>query len=373
MKICIDARSANMYSGTGIGTYTENLVKNIIATDKNNKYTLFWCGENYETLKNRNSKIILTGEKNNSFWLKSYIPNLINNSNYDIFHITQNGIDLPDIYGDIKIVTTVHDLIPYTMPETVGKKYKKKFLSQMPFILDKSDAIITVSQYSKNDIIKYFDIDPNKIFVTYLATDIIFKPIDIRYCKNYIRGKYNITNDFILYLGGFSQRKNVAGLINAYAKVKDSLENIKLVIIGVPREEHNTLSKIISKHKLENDVVFTGFVPSNELPYFYNAALTFVYPSFYEGFGLPPLECMSCGTPVITSNVTSIPEIVKGCAITINPSDIDDLAAAIFEVLTDNDLYNMLILNGLNRSKKFSWEATAKNTIDVYNQVGFNT
>lgn len=369
MKICIDARGANMYSGTGIGTYTDNLVRNILSIDKTNEYMLFWCGENYESLKDKNSKIILTGEKNNSFWLKSYIPTLVNNSDVNIFHVTQNGIDMPDICNKTKIVTTIHDLIPYTLPETVGKGYKKKFLSQMPFILDRSDAIITVSHYSKKDILKYFDLDPEKIFVTHLATDKIFRPMNISFCKTFIKEKYNINDDFILYLGGFSERKNVAGVIKAYAKVKKDLQNTKLTIIGSPREEYKVLNDLITKYKLENDVIFTGFVPLNELPIFYNAALTFVYPSFYEGFGLPPLECMSCGTPVITSNTTSIPEIVKGCAITINPSDIDDLAAAIFEVLTDSDLYNMLTLNGLNRAKQFSWKSTAENTIEVYKNI----
>ena len=373
IKICIDARGINLYSGTGIGTYTKNVLNNLLSIDYVNNYSLLWCNGNYEQVKKKNTKIIVTGDKNSSYWSKIYIPEILNNSDFDIFHIPQNGIDMPEIKTATKIVTTIHDLIPYTMPETVGKGYKDKFLSQMPNIIKKSDAIITVSEFSKMDILKYFDYDPSKIFVTHLATNKIFKPMNINYCKAIVKERCGIVDDFILYLGGFSDRKNIKGLIKAYAAAKkDFIKYTKLLIIGNPREQQDSISSLISQLHIENDVVFAGFVKEDELPIFYNAAIAFVYPSFYEGFGLPPLEAMSCGTPVITSNLTSIPEIVGDAAMLINPHNINGLRDSLIKLLSEPKIYDVLVNKGLKRASEFSWLKTAKETLNVYETISMN-
>lgn len=213
-------------------------------------------------------------------------------------------------------------MIPYVLPETVGKGYLKKFLRQMPNIINLADGIITVSNHSKNDILKFFPIDKEKIFVTPLAADDKYKPLEKDKCRYNIKTKYNINNPFILYIGGFSPRKNVSSLIAAFSKIHKNLDrNYDLIIVGSNKDDLDVLKNLSMDLNIKDNVKFTGFVEEEMLPVFYNACDIFIYPSLYEGFGLPPLESMSCGTPVITSNTSSIPEVVGDGGILINPFD----------------------------------------------------
>lgn len=372
VHICIDVRGAKLYAGTGIGTYTMRLMENIMSIDKSNFYSFFWPNEGYDIfLGNKNINITLFGERNKKFWDEYYMPKILSKISPDVFHLPQNGLGLPyNKYS--KYVVTVHDLIPYTMPETCGKSYMEKFTKEMPSILDKSDIIITVSQYSKMDIIKYFQIPDEKIKVIYLAADGMFRRHDKEKAWDFLNKKYSYSTDFILYIGGFSPRKNVDGLMEAFKSVyKDLPGRYDLMILGSSKDEHYELKKKANTLGIGERVVFTGYIPYEHLPWFYNCAELFVYPSFYEGFGLPPLEAMTCGTPVITSNVTSIPEIVGDGAITIDPYDLNKLAYSIYDVLTDIELKNQLSIKGMKRAYQFSWKKTALETIKVYEEVCF--
>ena len=177
MKLAFDARGINLYKGTGIGTYTENLLKNLLLIDKSNEYNLYWCGENYATFKKNNVKVQLVSKKYHRFFEEYYFPTNITKNSIDLFHIPQNGVGLYEGLNCLKVVT-IHDLIPYIMPETVGKGYLLKFLKEMPKIIASADAIITVSNCSKKDILKFFPVDPNKIFVTPLSANENFKPLN---------------------------------------------------------------------------------------------------------------------------------------------------------------------------------------------------
>ncbi|MDF2505631.1 glycosyltransferase family 1 protein [Clostridium sp.] len=369
MRIAFDARGINWYKGTGIGTYTENVLKNLISVDSLNKYVLYWSGENYEKFKTNNTTIRMASKRYHRFFQEYFFPRDIKKDNIDIYHISQNGIGLSQNLNCLKIVT-IHDLIPYIMPETVGNGYLLKFLRDMPRIIDESNAIITVSEYSKKDILRFFPINPDKIFVTPLAADSMYKPLDKDQCKKYLSNKYNIKSPYILYLGGFSSRKNVSGLIKAYEKVSNEIkEDIKLVICGSKKDDVENLMKIKLHSKVEENIIFTGFIPNEDLPIFYNSCEVFVYPSLYEGFGLPPLEAMNCGAPVITSNTTSIPEVVADSAILIDPINTDMLADELYKVLTNEVIRKNLSNKGLKRSLEFSWLKTAKNTLKVYENV----
>ena len=230
--------------------------------------------------------------------------------------------------------------------------------------------IITVSAYSKMDIIKYFNVPEEKIKVIHLAAESMFRCLNKDIAWDYLKKKYNYSTDYILYIGGFSPRKNVEGLMEAFKLVyKDLPGRYDLMLLGSSKDEHYELKKKAQSLGIGERVVFTGYVPYNHLPWFYNCAEVFVYPSFYEGFGLPPLEAMTCGTPVITSNVTSIPEIVGDAAITINPYNLDELSNSIYNVLTDMELKNLLIQKGFRRAYQFSWKKTAQETIKVYEEV----
>lgn len=366
MKIAIDCRGINWYHGTGIGTYTDNLVKNIINSDTVNQYRLFWSGKSYLDFERHNCTCVMTSSKHHKFFQESYFPSNIEKENIDLYHAPQNGIGL-SCNVNCKKVVTLHDLIPYTMPETVGKGYLLKFLKEIPHIVEMADGIITVSEFSKGDILKFFPMDPNKIKVTPLAASHIFRPLDKNKCFQFIKNKYHIEENFLLYLGGFSDRKNVHGIIEAFSRSKSHFnEDIKLVILGSYKDSSQKLIKLVESLQMSKHIIFAGFIPEEELPYFYNAAQAFVYPSFYEGFGLPPLEAMSCNTPVITSNTTSIPEVVKDCGLLINPYNMIELQNAMESMVNDKLLQEKLREKGLSRSKAFSWQNTAQKTIEAY-------
>lgn len=369
MRIAIDARGINFYNGTGIGTYTENVLKNLINIDKINNYHIFWSGSNYESIKRENCKIVMTSKKHQRFFEDHYFPTNLSNEQIDIYHMPQNGIGFSQEVSCKKIIT-LHDLIPYVMPETVGKGYLLKFLKEMPIIIEGSDGIITVSEFSKRDILKFFPIDEKKIFVTPLAADKKYTPLDKGFCKNFLKVEYNLEDPFILYLGGFSERKNVASAIIAFSKIyKDLDKKYNLVIVGGYKDSSQRLLKLTDELNISSHVIFTGFVPEEHLPIFYNCCDTFIYPSFYEGFGLPPLEAMNCGAPVIASNLTSIPEVVGDGGILINPYDISEISSAMGNLLSSEKLKSELSYKGLKRAKEFSWQNTAQNTLKVYESV----
>lgn len=369
MQIAIDCRGINWYHGTGIGTYTDNLVKNLLSLDQNNHYKLFWSGTNYEDFKNNNSNCIITSSRHSRFFQDYYFPRNLQRDNTDLYHVPQNGIGISDNIRCTKVVT-IHDLIPYTMPETVGKGYLLKFLREMPRIIEMATGIITVSEFSKRDILKFFPMNPDKIFVTPLATKEIFKPLDKDASFTFIKNKYNINKNFLLYLGGFSSRKNVHGLIEAFSKAYKNLNtDMDLVILGSYNDSSQKLVKLVGNLNMDDHIKFLGFIPEIELPLFYSAATVFVYPSTYEGFGLPPLEAMSCGTPVITSNITSIPEVVKDSGMLIDPYTNSDLENAIEILVNRRELQAALSIKGLTRSNEFSWQKTAKLTLDAYETI----
>lgn len=369
MKVAIDARGINWYRGTGIGTYTDKVLKYLLNMDKKNYYHLYWSGDNYENFQLENSKIVMTSKKHHRFFEQTYFPENLKNNNIDIFHVPQNGIGMNENIA-CKKIATIHDLIPYIMPETVGKGYLLKFLKEVPKVMLECDALITVSEWSKQDILKFFPIDKDKIFVTPLAADDIYKPMDKMKCREILSEVYNINNPFILYIGGFSTRKNVKLLITAFSKIYKQLDkDYNLVIVGAAKDQGKYLSEFTNNLELASKIKFTGFAPEGHLPILYNGCDVFVYPSLYEGFGLPPLEAMNCGTPVITSNLTSIPEVVKDAGILINPYDEAELMEALKKVLGDEKLREFYSRKGLEEAKNFSWEKTAIQTLEVYKKV----
>jgi hypothetical protein len=370
MLISIDSRGATWYAGTGIGTYTRQIVKYLLELDTKNDYFLFWSGKGYEHFKKYNNvRVSLSSRKHHRFWEQYYIPDIIKTKGVDIYHVPQNGIGLPENKNSI-YVATIHDLIPYIMPETVGKGYLSKFISQMPKIMSSLDMIITVSEWSKKDIMRIFNIPDEKIKVTYLAADDMFVPMDKHIAHDFIRQKYEIDKDFILYLGGFSPRKNVKSILVAFSMIYKNLsKDYKVVIIGSSKDDHQFLNKLAQNLNIGDRVHFTGYVPYEDLPFFYNGADLFVYPSLYEGFGLPALEAICCGTPTITSNVSSIPEVVGDGALLINPFDTEELAKAMEQVLEDNEIKLDLINKGFTRASNFSWQKTASETLKAYESL----
>lgn len=370
MKIAIDARGANLYSGTGIGTYTNNLINNMIDISPSDNFMLFCSGTLNENFNKNNTEIIFSSGRHGSFYEKYYFPNKIKNSKIDLYHIPQNGIGM-NYDADIPTVVTIHDLIPYIMPETVGKGYLERFLRDMPNIIYNSAGILTVSQYSKKDILKFFSFYPQeKIYVTPLAANSKFKPLDKIQCQNYVNKTYNINTPYVLYIGGFSSRKNALGLINAFKNCYKSLnEPYTLLLGGSLKDEGEKLFNYVKDNNLSDKIVFCGYLQEDILPILYSGCEAFVYPSLYEGFGLPPLEAMSCRAPVITSNLTSIPEVTRDSSILINPYNENDLENALIKLLNNKLLQKELSEKGYNNSLNFTWKKTAEKTLSAYKSI----
>jgi glycosyltransferase involved in cell wall biosynthesis len=339
--------------------------------DKLNQYLLFLPDENISDLhpgENMDIKMISEDRKDN-FWEEIDIPNILNNTGIDIYLVPQNGIGLPND-KPCPFVITLHDVIPYKMPETVGPQYLKIYTEQIPRIIENCDAIITVSNYSKEDIAEAFNFPKEKIFVTHLAAEDIYYPRNKFECKEFIKKHYGIEDNFILYVGGFSPRKNIKGLIEAFSRINPKLKDkYKLVILGKKGRSYYDYRDLVHALNLKDDVIFTGYVPVEELPIFYNAAYVFCYPSFYEGFGLPPIEAMACGTPTIASQLTSIPEILDKAALYIDPYSIEDLSEKLLNILLDEKLHYNMYFRSLKQSNLYSWKKTAIETIEIMQKI----
>ena len=264
-----------------------------------------------------------------------------------------------------KSIITCYDLIPWAYENNHSSFWKNNIEG-----LGKADKIITISEFSKSEIIKYVDYPDDKIEIVYPAVDhdIYYKTRD----KNILK-RLNISDSckIILYVGSEEPRQNVDMLINAFSELKKQLPEVKLIKIGNPHL-HGAREKIlelIKKLNLQKDIIFMDYVPEEELPKWYNAADLVVYPCSYAGFGMPPLEAMACGTPVITSNTTSLPEVVGKEGIMVDPHKIPDLSSNMYDVLTDENLAKNMSIKGLKRSKMFNWEESAKKTVEIYEKM----
>jgi len=351
---------------TGIGWYCYNLIKNMIKLDRSNEYILIHREKNDNYLyKICKEELIPYPKIPVKKTIGNYIqlPLKLRKLNLDIVHEMSQ---IPPFLIDFECgkLVTIHDLSAILYPETFDRLTVIFHRYILPQTLKKTDIVITDSYNSKKDIVKLLDFPEEKVEVVYLGVDEIFKPIEVS--ENFLK-KYNIVGPYILYVGTLEPRKNVPTLLKAFYKLKKKY-NIphNLVIIGKIGWKYQEIFRILKELKLQKYVILTGYVPRVDLPKFYSSADIFVYPSIYEGFGLPPLEAMACGCPVVTTNVSSLPEVVGDAGIMVSPYDVEMLATAIYNVLTDDSLRKTLSIKGLNRAKKFSWKKTAEKTLEIY-------
>jgi glycosyltransferase involved in cell wall biosynthesis len=271
----------------------------------------------------------------------------------DIIHLPTPTAPFWNKPKDSKLIVTVHDLTPYKYPEfhTLRRKIYYKFIVR--HLLEQADIIITDSNSTMKDLKLCFGIKSSKVRVIPLAAD-------LNHTSEKVPAKYGIKEDYILYVGTVEPRKNLIRLIKAYNELRPKE---KLVIVGCSGWNN----KEIYKQKNEN-VIFTDYVPSEDLNKFYSNAKIFVYPSLYEGFGIPILEAMKCKVPVITSNTSSMPEVAGDAALLIDPTSVNEIKNAMSKLLKDKKLRDSLVKKGIKQAAKFSWDKTAKETIKVYNE-----
>jgi glycosyltransferase involved in cell wall biosynthesis len=374
MKIILDI-SPLLLESVGIRSYTINLVRNILKLNEGTEFLLFpfltektkkhFKGLNYKSfvIKEQYRKwlfAILSSLEGGTLISKRYL------SHWDLFW-TPGTFLLPI---RCKIVGTVHDLTTILYPEfhkrTVIRHHDKIFY----YLKKKASLVIAVSENTKIDVMKYLNIPEKKIRVIYHGVGDDFRKIeDGEYLKDRLDGM-GIDYPYILYLGTLEPRKNVERLIEAFVQLKTGKQiNEKLVISGIKGWGYQSIFDKVASLGIEKEIIFTGFVPNEFLPFLYNGASAFVYPSLYEGFGLPLVEAMACGVPVVTSNISSLPEVAGDAAILINPYSVDELADGIWRILSDEELRHQCIKKGIERAKSFTWERCAKNTLDAFNEV----
>jgi glycosyltransferase involved in cell wall biosynthesis len=293
-----------------------------------------------------------------------YIQIVKNNVKQDnIKHITSQ--ELAFLLNSVKLennIVTCYDLIPWVYNNERSWIWKENMKG-----LKKADNIITISEFSKDEIVKYLKYPEDRIEIVYPGVDhsVYYKKRD----REILR-KHNIQDNekIVLYVGSETPRQNVPVLIEAFSMLKKIIPNIKLIKIGESQSygARRKILNLIMKLDLVEDIIFPGYVPEEELPLWYNASDILVYPCDYAGFGLPPLEAMACGTPVITSNTSSLPEVVGNGGIMVDPHDVEAMALHMHNVLTQDDLNKKLVEHGLKRSKLFTWDKAAKETQKIY-------
>jgi len=281
----------------------------------------------------------------------------------DVVHLPNQHFARYALFLKNPFIVTVHDLARCCFGFTRETIIEKILIKLDIRCIKRASYIIAVSQHTKNDLIKYLKIPDNRISVIYNGVDhSIFKPYTIKL----------LDKPYILYVGSERPRKNLGRLFEAFAKLKGEFPELKLVKVGLwgrsEKYRRDAMRKLDSLG-ITQDVIFVDYTSELDLAHYYSSAALLAYPSLYEGFGLPPLEAMACGCPVITSNASSLPEVVGKAGIMVNPYDTDSLAQAMRQVLTDDKLRDDMVRKGLEQAKRFSWGKTARQTLEVYEKV----
>lgn len=365
MKIAIDAR---MLTYSGIGRYIQNLIINLSKIDKENKYNILISNNN--TVPASGENFSYSNPKRNipvySLKEQFFLPFDIMNTEADIIHYPSFNVP---ILNFMPFVATIHDIYYYLHPEACPSKAAYLYARFMIKVAARfSKKIITVSQYSRNEIIKHLNVKTEKVVAIHNGVSEIYKPVSDPIRFKEVMDKYNIKDAYIFYAGIHQPRKNLINLIRAYSMLRNK-KSFQLVLGGKIDPKRGEIYNIVNELGLNERVLFLGDVPEGDLPVLYSMASLFAFPSLYEGFGLSPLEAMACGAPVVTSDVTSLPEIVGDAAIMVDPKDINLLAYNIERVLSSNGLQAELRERGFKRAKLFNWQNTAKETLKIYYEV----
>lgn len=366
MRIGIDARMV-YYTQAGISQYTQRLIRALAEIDQDNEYLVIQNWRDREPLSlNHNFKrvsfISPAHHRLEQWFLRFELPLL----DLDVLHSPDF---IPPFRRNCKSVITVHDLAFLLYPQFLTED-SAHYYGQIDQAVLHTDHIIAVSQNTKEDIIRLLGVPEDKITVIYEAASPIYRPVEDKKELRRVREKYHIAGDFILFVSTIEPRKNLPTLLRAFRQLLDDYKpEVQLVIAGRRGWLFEDVFSLVDELKLSEDVLFLGRVPVEDLPPLYTAARLFAYPSTYEGFGLPPLEAMACGTPVVVSNVSSLPEVVGDAALMVAPDDIPGLTVALWRGLTDEAQRAELIAKGFRRAKCFSWEKTARQTLAVYQRL----
>jgi glycosyltransferase involved in cell wall biosynthesis len=368
VRIAIDVRK---YNDFGIGTYIRNLVHHLGRIDGTTEYVLLCRPQDHGRVEvpGPNFRAVVEPAIPYSIGEQVRIPMTLLREHIDLFHAPHYVLP-PAIH--CRSVVTIHDCIhlmfPQYLPGRLAYAYAKL---QLWTAAHRSDRVLTVSEASKLDILRRFRVPADKITVVYNAIDerLSLEPTDEDVER--VSARYQLKDPFALYVGNIKPHKNLERLIEAFHQLRQesAFEALKLVIIGDEISKYQGLRRAVHVHKLHKHVRFLGFVPLDTLAVLYQLASVFVFPSLYEGFGLPPLEAMYHGTPVVTSNVSSLPEVVGDAAMLVDPYSSESIADGMRRVLTDEHLRAFLRERGMARAREFSWERSVQRIREVYGEV----
>ena len=370
MHIAIDAHSVGAKLG-GNETYAINLIEALAEIDRDNLYTLYVTKQSaFERFTNRwpNFQVRRTLPHTPLVRIPITLTRELRRHPVDVLHVQYTAPP----FAPCPIVTTIHDLAFEHLPQTFNRRSWMQLRLTVRHTARRAAHIITVSEYSRQDISATYGVEPARITVTPEAAASHFAPVTNESELKRVRKSYGIQRDYILSLCSIQPRKNLVRLIEAYSDLRQAHPDVllpQLVLAGKKGWLESEVFRCAELSPFKSDILFTGYVPDTDLPALYSAAICFAYPSYFEGFGLPVLEAMQCGTPVIAGNQTSLPEIVGDTGILFDPFSREDLRKALALLINDPSVRATLRLQGIERARIFNWITTARSTLQVYEQI----
>jgi len=370
VHIAIDAHSV----GTGLAgneTYAANLVEALAEIDGENRYTVYVTKAEAEARfggRWGNVSVRRTVPHTPLVRIPLTLSAELRRRPVDLLHVQYTAPPL----APCPVVATIHDLSFEHIPETFKRRSRVQLRLTVRATARRAAHVIAPSEYTRRDLVETYGLDPGRVSAIPLAVAPHFRPVEDAGELARVRQRYGIAGEYVLAVGSIQPRKNLARLVRAYSALRRrrGRSNLpQLVLVGKQAWLYGDTLRAIEEEGLGESVLLTGYVSEGDLPALYTGALLFAYPSFYEGFGLPPLEAMSCGAPVLTGNLTSLPEVVGDAGLTVDPLDTGALAEALARLIDDDALRATLSERGLRRARRFDWRETARMTLQVYRRV----
>lgn len=366
MRIAIDAHMIGERE-TGNETYTLNLIRELVSLDEKNEYLLYTT--HAEELQSRlpceKAHIVTLWPAISPVRISLAMPVMARKQGASLLHVSY----IAPPYSPCPTVVTVHDLSYVLFPQFFSLRDRLLLSTLVPISLRRAAKVVAVSQRTKEDLLECYHLPENQVAVTYEAASEAFQPVANDALLTEVKEKYGLHEPFILTIGNLQPRKNLIRLVKAYAGLRKEGFTQQLVVAGQAYWRTSDIYRAVEEYGLEHQVIFTGYVPDVDLPLLYNAADLFTFVSLYEGFGLPVLEAMACGTPVVSSWGGSLPEVVGDAGVLVDPLDVEGITQAMAEVLSQPQIASQLRAKGLKQAASFSWRRMAEETLRVYEEV----
>ncbi len=372
MRIAINAHllaQEEGYRRAGVSRYIYNLLIHVLREDPEGDYTVFLnnrCALSL-SVSERRSRLPTDRPWVRILWEQFLQPMELAAHHVDLLH---SPVNIQPVLLPCRGVVTVTDLSFMIFPQAFlgGQRFYQTLFTRLS--VRRASRVVAISASTAQDLARFFAVPADRISIIYPGVDAAYGPIREQAGMAGFRRLHGLPERFILFVGTLEPRKNLLTLLEAYGEFKRrTARQYKLVLAGGKGWLYQSLFAAVEQLGLQDDVILPGFIPEGELPLWYNAAEVFVYPSLYEGFGLPPLEAMACGTPVIVSNASSLPEVVGDAAVLVDPHNVDEWVAALCRLCDDADMRAELCSRGLERAREFSWTRMAQETVRVYREV----